>query len=157
MEIGESIVRSEPAPRAYMASTLRSWNKMSDVRLIEPLTVASASRSSPVNVNVPPGGADVIPSTPIKASFVTPPLLRSMVGSPLSERLWNLKAAIGKWVGSAKKLSSTKAVSKGEVEPKAHSEKAPSMAEPRQILPKSVTPLVVMEGSVVMTVPLVMT
>src|SRR5207253_10595143 len=128
LEIGESSVRLEPAPRAYMASSLRFWNETSDVRLIEPLTVASASRSSPVNVNVPPGGPEVIPSTPIKASFVTPPLLRSLVGLPISDKLWNLKAAIGKCVGSAKKLSMPKAVSKADVEPKAQMEKAPSSA-----------------------------
>ena len=111
-----------------MASTLRPSNETSDVRLIEPLTVPSASRSSPVNVNVPPGRPEVIPSTPIKASLVGPPLLVSMVGLPLSDKLWNLKAAIGKWVGSAKKLSMPKAVSKADVEPKAQMEKAPSSA-----------------------------
>src|SRR6266516_7554171 len=126
LEIGELRMRFEPAPRAYMASSLRFWNETSDVRLIEPLTVASTSRSSPVKVNVPPGGPDVIPSAPIKASFVTPPLLVSMIGLPLSDKLWNLKAAIGKCVGSAKKLSMPKAVSKAEVEPKAQMEKAPS-------------------------------
>src|SRR6266513_176314 len=148
LEIGELRMRFEPAPRAYMASSLRFWNETSEVRLIEPLTVASTSKSSPVQVNVPPGVPQVIPSTPIKASFVTPPLLRSMVGLPLSDKLWNLKAAMGKWVGSAKKLSSMKAVSKGEVEPKAQSEKAPSIAEPRQILPKSATPWAGIAGSV---------
>ena len=80
-----------------------------------------------MNVNVPPGGPEVIPFTPIKASFVTPPLLVSMVGLPVSDRLWNLNAAIGRWFGSAKNsVSMFNAVSKAEVEPKAHSEKAPS-------------------------------
>jgi len=85
-----------------------------------------------VNVNVPPGDPEVIPSTPIKASFVTPPLLRSMVGLPLSERFWNLKAAIGKWFGSAKNsLPTFSAVSKAEVEPNAHHVKGPSSIAPR--------------------------
>src|SRR5213076_632229 len=91
------IVRSDPEPRAYIASSLRSWNDTSDVRLIEPLAVASTNRSSPVNFNVPPGGPEVIPSAPIRASFVTP-LLVSMVGLPVSDRLWNLNAAIGRWL-----------------------------------------------------------
>ena len=95
LEIGESSVRLEPAPRAYMASTLRFWNETSDVRLMEPLTVAKARRLSPVNVNTPPGGPDVIPSTPIKPRFVEP-LVVSIVGLPVNDRLWNLKTAIGK-------------------------------------------------------------
>src|SRR6266704_1615260 len=126
LEIGESSVRLEPAPRAYMASSLRFWNEMSDVRLIEPLTVASASRSSPLNVKVPPGGPEVIPSTPINASFVTPPLLVSMIVLPLSDKLWNLKAAVGQWVGSAKKLAMPQAVSKAAVEQEAQRKKATS-------------------------------
>src|SRR6476646_11882377 len=121
LEIEELIVRSDPGPRAYITSSWRSWNETSDVRLIEPLTVARRSRSSPVNVNVPPGGREVIPSTPIRASFVTP-LVVSMVGSPVSDRLSNLKTAIGRWLGSAQKVSSLRnAVSKAEVEPKAQS------------------------------------
>src|SRR6266481_5231495 len=132
LEIGELRVRFEPAPRAYMASSPRFWNETSDVRLIEPLTVANAKRSRPVKVSTPPGGPEVIPSTPIKASFVTPPLLRSMVGLPLSNRFWNLKAAIGRWLGSAKNpVSRFIALSKAEVDPNAHSVKGPSSAEPR--------------------------
>src|ERR1700741_3508429 len=157
LEIGELRIRFEPAPRAYIASSLRFWNEKSDVRLIEPFTVASTRKSSPVKVNVPPGGPEVIPSTPTRASFVTPLLLRSMVGSPVSERLWNLKTAMGRWFGSAKNcVSRVSAVSKAEVEPNAHSVKAPSRVAPRYILPKSVRPLVLIEGSVVMVVPLVM-
>src|SRR5438093_119643 len=132
LEIGELRMRFELEPRAYMASSLRFWNETSDVRLIEPLTVASTNRSSPVNVRMPPGGPEVIPFTPIKASFVTPPLLRSMVGFPLSDRFWNLKAAIGRWFGSAKNsLSRCIALSKADVEPNAHSVKGPSSVEPR--------------------------
>src|SRR5258708_32349491 len=125
--IGELRMRLEPAPRAYMASSLRPWNETSDVRLIEPFTVASTSRSRPVKVNVPPGGPEVIPSTPIKASFGTPPLLRSIVGLPLRTRLSHLKAAIGRVFGSAQNsISRCSAVSKGDVEPKAHSVNFPS-------------------------------
>ena len=47
LEIGELIVRSDPAPRAYITSSLRSWNDTSDVRLIEPLTVASSQQVKP--------------------------------------------------------------------------------------------------------------
>src|SRR5205809_4655765 len=130
-EVGESMVRSEPAPRAYMASSLRFWNETSDVRLIEPLTVARTSRSRPVNVNVPPGGPEVIPSTPIKPSLVTPPLLVSIVGLPVSDRLWNLKTAIGRLFGSAKNSESIlSAVSKADVDPNAHRVKAPSSVGP---------------------------
>ena len=45
----------------------------------------------------------------------------------IQREFWG-KAAIGKWVGSAKKLSMPKAVSKADVEPKAQMEKAPSSA-----------------------------
>ena len=132
LEIGESIVRSEPAPRAYIASTLKPSNEMSDVRLIGPLTVARANVSRPAKVKVPPGGPEVIPSTATRPSFVTPPLLRSMVGLPINDRLWNLKTAIGRLLGSAKNsVSIFSAVSKGDVEPKAHSVKAPSSVGPR--------------------------
>ena len=85
---------------------------------MEPFTVPNANRSRPVNVNVPPGGPELIPSTPIKPSLVTPPLLISIVGFPLSKRLWNLKKAIGKRFGLAKiSVSKLAAVSKADVEP----------------------------------------
>ena len=53
-------------------------------------------------------------------------------------------------------MSNPLAMSKAEVDPKINADKGPSCAWPRQILPKSVTPFVVMVGSVVITVPLVM-
>src|SRR5438270_563556 len=131
-EIGESKIRSEPVPRAYMTRVLRPENETSDVKLIDPFTVANARKFSPLNVNTPPGGPEVIPSTPIKPRFVGPPPFVSMVGLPVINRLWNLRTAMGKSFGSAKNsVSRFSAVSKVEVEPKAQSEKAPSSVGPR--------------------------
>ena len=54
--------------------------------MIDPLTVARANKLIPLKVNAPPGGPDVIPSTPTSPRFVTPPLLVSIVGFPMSDK-----------------------------------------------------------------------
>jgi len=99
--------------------------------LIEPSCEARSKASSPVKVSVPPGKPVVISPTLIKARFVTPPLVRSMVGLPANTNDVNLKAAPGKWPALLKWVSKSSAVSTADVEAKAHTEKGPSSAKLR--------------------------
>ena len=110
----------------------------------------------PAKVRIPPGPPEVMPLTAIRPRLITPVGVE-IVGLPVNCSDVNLNTAPPMLFWPLISASNPLAVSKAEVEPKMNADKGPSRAWPRQILPKSVTPLVVIDGSVVMVVPLVMT
>ena len=122
--------------------------------MIGPFCVASSKPRIPAKVRTPPGAPEVIPLTAIRPRLISPPVVET-VGSPVNWSAVNLKPAPLPLPPTT--VSNPLEMSKAEVDPKINADNGPSIAEPRQIVPKSVTPLVVIVGSVVMVVALVMT
>ena len=112
----------------------------------------------PVKVSTPPGAPEVIALTPTRPRLISP-FVVSIVGSPANSNEVNLKAApvpvppMPLPPPPPTIVSNPLEVSKVEVDPKRYADKGPSIAWPRYILPKSVVPFVVIDGSVVITVP----
>src|ERR1700726_4913414 len=131
-------------------------NEISGPKLIDPSCGAISSPRIPAKVRCPAGPPDVMPLKAIRPRLITPVDVET-VGLPVNRNEANLNTAPPLLFWPLSSVSNPLAISKAEVDPKINADKGPSIDGPRQILPKSVTPLVVMVGSVEMVVPLVMT